>query len=297
MEVIREVGPYPGYLYRPDDKKRYPAIIFLHGSEGGNGDFWYFPGQKPTKVGEDCFVSQFAKEYAKRGYVTYAISYFHAQDNQEHEFNVPSELKDIDLERITYGALKWLKKCEYVENKKVALFGVSRGAEQALILSSILSKRSESILPDLVIALSAPDIVFGAFLKEYAEATIMGKEPDWKNEKAWKFGKASPEVGSPIEVETITPPMLISYGSQDKIWGPFAQPNNIVKRLKEFDVEHLLLEFKNCGDSNKVFNEVVREDINNLVVNYLDEGHSNIDKQSRELEKKLLNWFIDKTLK
>jgi dipeptidyl aminopeptidase/acylaminoacyl peptidase len=296
LEVIKEKGPCPGQIYRPNDDKSYPAIIFLHGSEGGNGDFWKYPGFNSEMTGENSFVSQFAKSFAEQGFVTYALSYFHSSQEGDFECTVPSELKDVDIEDITYRAFSWLKKSKYVLDEKVGLFGVSRGAEQALLLASITSQNEKLDSPSFIVALSPPDLVATGFLKEYAEATSRGEEPDWKETNAWRFGDYIPKHSLPIEVDKIDSPTLITYGALDEVWGKYVQPFNIVKRLRKFNISHEYLEFKNTDDVDKSFLLTTGQDKKHTIVNFLDEGHGGCEgTRSSELKKKLYNWLIQKT--
>ena len=90
-EVIKEKAPFPGYMYRPKDDAAHPGILILHGSDGGNGDFWHFPGKPPANVGEKAGTPQLARHYASLGYVTYALCYFDCMHHEGYDDYPPKE--------------------------------------------------------------------------------------------------------------------------------------------------------------------------------------------------------------
>lgn len=223
LNIIREQAPFPGYIYRPNDEKKHTAILLLHGSEGGNSDYWYFPGQQPKKVGEDGIIPFVARYYATLGYVTYAICYFDCKHHKGFSNYPPDELKNIDLMKVTYPALTWLKKYKYVANNRVILWGASRGAEQAILLASELSKLQQSdasiVLPTAVVALSPAEKVVGPLPQKAADAIKEGKSFTGDlNEVAWLINNNKQLKGKKINISSFPNHVLITSFSEDPVW-------------------------------------------------------------------------------
>lgn len=107
-EIIREDG-LVGIFFSPESEKQVPALLILTGSNGGISE---------TR----------AKILARHGYATLALGYFGFE-------NMPKTLNHIPLE-IFQKALDWLKKHPSIHKNKVGVFGVSRGAELALLVGS-----------------------------------------------------------------------------------------------------------------------------------------------------------------
>ncbi|MCH2156165.1 MAG: hypothetical protein MK080_09200 [Opitutales bacterium] len=74
------------------------------------------------------------------------------------------------------------------------LFGVSRGAEQALLLASLMSE-SKSWVPEAVVAHAASDVVAGPFVNT-GDETKEGKKP-WK----WRGSYEHVQPDTPIPIE------------------------------------------------------------------------------------------------
>lgn len=223
LNIIREAAPFPGYLYRPNDEKKHAAILLLHGSEGGNSDYWYFPGQKPSMVGESGIIPFVARYYATLGYVTYAVCYFDCKHHKGYSNYPPDELKSIDLMKVTYPALQWLTEYKYVTNKKVIIWGASRGAEQALLIASELSnlKKNDStiVLPKAVVALSPSEKVVGPLPQEAADAIKEGKSFIGNtSDVAWLINSHKQEKGKKMNIASFPNPVLITSFSEDPVW-------------------------------------------------------------------------------
>lgn len=100
-----------GAFYAPSDGARHPVIVTFGGSEGG------------LESGEYD-----AMQWAARGYAALGLAYF-------GEKGLPSELAEIPLEYFE-RAFAWLDARPEVDAKKLAVRGVSRGGELALLLGA-----------------------------------------------------------------------------------------------------------------------------------------------------------------
>lgn len=146
-EVAEARIRFPGsYLFVPEDGLSHPGIVWLHGSEGGRYS--------------DASMCR-ARFLASKGYAALFFCYSDCGDNA-----LPEVVYQVDLKR-TYDAMVWLKQSQYVEAKKIALSGGSRGAEQVLILAAFLGQAVANgenlILPDAIFAHAAYGRIVGAF--------------------------------------------------------------------------------------------------------------------------------------
>ena len=193
--------PFPGsHLYTPGDGKPHPAILMLHGSEGG--DAGYSDLQ--------------AIALAKQGFTVLAFDYFGKSEG------LPKELANVEIHRAV-DAAHWLAGTPDVDGKKVGLFGVSRGAEQALLLAS----------------LEKDDKTFAAVAAHAPHATVVGSyDPktggpvmaDGKEAPAWLVD-GKPKPNGAIEIEKYQGPVFLSHGTADELWDA-GQTRALERRLE-----------------------------------------------------------------
>ena len=297
--VIEEKAPFPGYLFRPKDNAAHPGIIFLHGSEGGNGDYNDPFGQIPrTSTGKNAATPSFAREYARRGYVTYALCYYDCKCHEGNDACPPDNFKEIDIYKITYEAFLWLKKSDYVQNKKVAIWGGSIGAEHSLLFASLIGKHKESmklIEPDAILAFSPPDIATGNSTKKQLNDLYKGIDFVRDNYSAWMFANKKIKTGTPIDIQNYNGPVLITYFTNDPIiWGAPINPENLVKKYSDNNIPHTFIHFCDENDMSKTL-KVVRDNIDkNIIINFTKEkGHvSPREQKSWTLMNEAINLFI-----
>lgn len=147
-----------------------PAVLALGGSAGGHS-------HEPALS-------------ASHGIPTLSLAYF-------GEPGLPSQLKDIPLEYFA-KALRWLGAQPGVDPNRVAVVGVSRGGELALLLAA-----------------NFPDLVHGAVACT-TDAHILGAYPPPASGPAWTLGGKPVPFGL-LPVDNITVPALITGGGQDEI--------------------------------------------------------------------------------
>jgi hypothetical protein len=279
-EIIVEKAPFPGYLYRPKDDAAHPGIILLHGSSGGNGDFWHYPGTPSSAdTDENYFIPMLARYYAGLGYCAYALCYFDCSHHEGYGDYPPDELKNIDLLKITYKAFNWLKNSDYVKNKKVAIWGVSRGAEQVLVFASLVGKNKESMkltVPDAILAISPSDFVAGAFTREMADyisnyTEMNSKKPPKSDYSSWIFDGKKIKPGIPVEIGNYKGPVLITYFTTDTLWEPSVRCDNLFKRYSENNIPYVLIPFS-AGDDAVIAVDKARKNMDkNIFINF-DKG-------------------------
>ncbi len=216
--IEKHDAPFPGYLYAPKSGQVKGAVLLLHGSGGGNWDYWYEPGDDlECKLGEQSPVPSKARQFAEMGFVSYALCYFDCRHHAAYDRYPPDELVEIDIEIIN-EALRWLKESALVGGKKTIIKGGSRGAELAALFAS-LSARPDSGLtqPDGVIVTSGGERVIGGMALEAAQAIINGEPPDFGNFSAWTYRSRPIESGTPIELEQFQGPVLVTYWEYDPL--------------------------------------------------------------------------------
>jgi dienelactone hydrolase len=100
-----------GELYTLDRERPRPGVLVLGGSEGGLS-----------------LSSQRAAHLATRGFAALALAYFQAE-------GLPPTLAEIPLEYFAQ-ALRWFARQPEVEAGRIAVLGISRGGELALLLGA-----------------------------------------------------------------------------------------------------------------------------------------------------------------
>ncbi len=147
-----------------------PAVLALGGSGGGHS-------RQPSLT-------------ASHGIPTLSLAYF-------GEPGLPPRLKDIPLEYFE-KALQWLSTQPGVNPQRIAVVGVSRGAEVALLLAA-----------------DFPDLVHGAVACTTA-SHVLGAYPPPASGPAWTLDGKPVPFGL-LPVDRITAPTLITGGGQDQI--------------------------------------------------------------------------------
>jgi len=102
-----------GTLFSPSDSNKYPGIILLTGSGGGD-------------------IKWLAKAIASRGFSVLTLPYF-------NYIGLPDDLVNIPVEYFE-KAVGWLKNHRKVKNGNIGLIGGSRGGELALLLGSMFNE-------------------------------------------------------------------------------------------------------------------------------------------------------------
>jgi dienelactone hydrolase len=141
---------------------------------------------------------------ASRGYPTLSLAYF-------NEPGLPQTLKDIPLEYFE-RALRWLAAQPGVDPRRLIVAGASRGGEAALLLGTVYT-----------------DLVHGV-LACTTTASVLGAYP--VPGTAWTFGGKPVPPGSPIAVERINGPVLVTGGGQDAVIGSARAVEEIVLRAR-----------------------------------------------------------------
>lgn len=234
-------GGIIGRLFIPPGRGPHPAVIVLGGSGGG-------------------FDLDKAAILSRHGCATLALAYFGVEP-------LPKWLHRIPLEYFE-GALAWLSALPEIDADRVALLGVSRGAELALLLASAMAEVSA------VVAYAPSHVAWAAGGRDKNTGEGI---PVWtRGEKPVPFAplplrgfmlrSAFPVVGlrrpvvfrnlfraglrnrkeianAAIPVENIAGPVLLISGGDDRVWPAAEMSEQIISRLKKrkfaHDAQHL----------------------------------------------------------
>ncbi|MDB5627661.1 MAG: thioesterase, partial [Tardiphaga sp.] len=117
----------------------------------------------------------------------------------------------------------------------VGLYRVSRGAEHALLVTSLMARDGVPGLPDAVAVHAASDVICGAFIGASCRDT---GDPGWRPwdpaERAWTWRGSSdallPTV--PIEIERYAGPLFLSHGLRDSMWSA-TMTQRLAERLRQ----------------------------------------------------------------
>ena len=163
-----------------------PVVVVIGGSEGGERTFM-------------------AGALALIGFPALALGYF-------QEPGLPRCLCSIPLEYFV-RAIGWLRAQPVARGRRVVLYGVSRGAEGALLTASY-----EPHLVDAVVASSPSALINGAFGGAGAAWTLHGRPLT---------------TGAEIPVGNIRVPLLLGDGGQDEVWDSAESATVIVQELRD----------------------------------------------------------------
>jgi dienelactone hydrolase len=204
-------GALRGTLFLPPGKDRHPGVLVLGGSEGG----------MPTRR---------AAWLASHGFAALALAYFRFDD-------LPKELAGIPLEYFGQ-ALNWMAHRAEIASDRIAVMGVSRGAELALQLGSMypVIKAVAAYSPS-----NARNPACCGFTPVPYAWTWNGAGLAFRPVRSML--SQSLEMRAVIDVQMTQGPILLISGDSDRVWPSSSMADSIVGRLKQFhfthNVEHL----------------------------------------------------------
>jgi dienelactone hydrolase len=200
--VTTEITELPGsrLMVRPDAIPA-PGIVMLHGSEGGSARY----------IDEDAIP------LAEAGFAVLVFCWFDCPGR-------PPIIHRIPLED-TVAAVQWLRASPAVQGRPVGVYGVSRGAEQAVLLASLLGDTTTIA----AVAVHAPsDTIVAAYDPGSGESPmendpwtgqpIFGAAWTWQGQPLHGERDSFFEPGPRIEVERYPGDLYLSHGTADDLW-------------------------------------------------------------------------------
>lgn len=211
-------------LILPEGESVTPAVIVLGGSDGGIG-----------------YARSVATRLAEQGYAALAVAYF-------KEAGLPKKLIEIPLEYFTAG-LEWLSQQQRVDPNRIGIYGVSKGAEAALLVAS----RHENI--SAIVAVSPSDVVWeGINFQTKApissswsengkplpfipyDRTVRTRSVLEMYRRSRRSHGINPEAM--IRVERLNGPVLFLSGAADGLWPSEEMADNAMARIAKVDFAH-----------------------------------------------------------
>lgn len=227
-------------LYVPELDAPRPAVVVLGGSDGG-------------------FFESAAKAFAQEGYVALALAYFNAP-------GLPKNHEETPLEYFL-NAIHWLKTQPQVKAEQIHLYGLSKGGELAILLTSVFPDIATSVVavvPSCATYGGFPNIQKSGW-KLNNKPFPIAPEPEEKDELKQLETCSSVTLAeifleqlqtrnkefsaAIIKVENIQCPLLLISGKDDKIWPSPFYCDIIMQRLDEHDspIFRKHLSYENAG--------------------------------------------------
>jgi dipeptidyl aminopeptidase/acylaminoacyl peptidase len=198
LKIFRRSLPSCGSGYSPPGDGPFPAILLLHGS-GGRWSGWTY---------------RTAAIFAAHGFLAIPFGY----SNGGNAWNA-GNIVDVPLDR-TVEALATLR-AHSLSSGRIGLYGVSRGAEHALLLASLMARDGIGPLPNAIAVHAPPDVICGAFdAKIFRDSGDPGWQPWDPAKRAWTWRGSSDELlpTTNIEIERFAGPLFLSHGTKDETW-------------------------------------------------------------------------------
>lgn len=183
-------------MLAPKGVAKAPGVVLLHGSGGRFSGWTYLE----------------AYDLAASGFVAMPFGYSVGGDVW-----FAGDIVDVDLYE-TALAIRALRRHPAVDGR-VGLYGVSRGAEHALLLAGLMAGDPEAApdLPDAVAVHAPSDVVVRAFVADRFHPKVNAPDDDrlaW----TWKGSTEGLAEGTPIPIERYPGPLHISHGEKDELW-------------------------------------------------------------------------------
>jgi pimeloyl-ACP methyl ester carboxylesterase len=198
LAIVRRLLPEWGTTYGPPGDGPFPTVMILHGSEGA----W------------SGWAHRNAVIMAAHGFLAFPFGY----SKGGNAWNA-GNIQDVPLDR-TVNAMAAIRAFRFGSGK-LGLYGVSRGAEHALLLASLMARDGLPDLPDCIAAHSPPDVICGAFdSRRWRDPGDPGWQSWDPSGRAWTWQGSSELLRptTPIEIERYTGPLFLSHGTSDRTW-------------------------------------------------------------------------------
>ena len=219
----------------PSGEPANVAIMFLGGSDGG-------------------FPRYDVEVYTTKGYPCYLLAYFGTENTPHHLEMIPLEYFEAAIERF--------RSYPEVGDKKIVLFGGSKGGELALLLASryrqiegVIARVPSSVVfqgiggPSSSWSYKGRPVPFVPYYEPFDDSTVVNNQ--WIEMYKLSLTQTEAVERAIIEVENINGPVLIITGKEDRMWPSSQMGDMIIERLKENNFPHWYqhIAYDNAGHS------------------------------------------------
>ena len=236
-EPVTTLGPGMVGAWFPPASDKDPLLLVLGGSEGG------LRGAQPA-----------ARRLSEHGYGTLGLAYFDAP-------GLPAALKEVPLEGVE-AAVDWLRAQPGLAKRPIAVFGVSKGGELALLLASrdprlcavVAGVPSNVVWAGIDMKNPAVPVTTASWSWQgkplafvpYADGPFRGVRDLYER----SLVKAAPEAAIPVE--KIRGPVLLISGKADQLWPSTPMADAVMARLdaRHFVWPHSHLAYDNAGHAS-----------------------------------------------
>lgn len=196
-EVEYVGSPLGTLMFAPKGVTKAPGIVLLHGSNGQNAGWSYLE----------------AFDFAAAGFIAMPLGY----DKGGTPW-IAGDIHDVELGE-TADAIAALRADKRI-NGKVGLWGVSRGAEHALLVASLTGRdpSEADAIPDAVAVHAPTDTIVGAFIADCWHPRIKAPSDETRLAWQWRGVAAGLAPDAPIEIERYAGPLHITHGEEDEVW-------------------------------------------------------------------------------
>lgn len=231
-----------GILFLPEKVKKPSVIITLNGSQG--------------TINENI-----AQLLASHGFAVLGLGYFGMD-------GLPQKLENIPMEYFQ-NAIRWIQSRSDLNGSKIGLYGISRGAELALILGSLFPESIKAIvgtLPSSVINPGLGNINPNAWIYQGIPVGPAAMMEPFELQSNLGQNASNPIVmvtsflegmqnypsefaAAAIPVEKIECPLLLISAGDDKMWPSWIYAERIKNRLEEYhsDISCTILNYPKAG--------------------------------------------------
>jgi pimeloyl-ACP methyl ester carboxylesterase len=196
-------------IYWPSGTPR-GGIVCLHGSEGGWAGW------------NDLTCALFAAN----GFAALSRNY-----TQNAHWLTHPDIDNVPLDG-TEAALAAMRSEMALSGCGVGLFGVSRGAEHALLLAQLLAEDGCTEMPDAVAVHSPPDTAWPAFIVSDFQTGQSWAGDRTRAAWSWRGKQERTRPGTPLCSDVVPYPVFSAQGTDDKTWSA-DMARRLVARMTE----------------------------------------------------------------
>lgn len=206
-----------GFIYRPEEERKFPAVILVHGFGGG------------VHEEKNKFMCE---KLVENGFVAFMFDFY---DKPNRLSELPIEEMTVSLQlKVLRKAIDFVSGLDFVNEDKIGLTGHSLGG-----LTVILYTPTDDRIKALVIQSTVID--FTKTNKYLGISSKWEEQGYWLFEKSWGGAKISYSFVEDVvkhnvlnEAEKIKIPTLVFHGDEDA-GVPLEQPQELIKHLKPTD--------------------------------------------------------------